>query len=446
MEGPISPLDGRYMKKTEELKKYFNEAAFFKYRYLVEIKYFLKLIDILPELNELRIKKGHIEDKLYEVYNNFNDCSYQEIKKIENITNHDVKAVEYYISNIFQYIGIKSYTPFIHFGLTSQDINTTANIFCFKKGIMKCIIPCLKIMVYELDKLSYNMRNNVMLSFTHGQPAVPTTMGKEFSVFLNRLKGQIAELQNCNFTTKFGGAVGNFNAHKFVYPNINWEDFGDKFVKEDFDLKREQFTTQISNYDNLCNIFNLLKIINNIVNDMNIDCWLYISKGYLKQKIIDKEVGSSTMPHKVNPINFENSEGNICIANALIDGITGKLNVSRLQRDLTDSTILRNMGVVLGYCLLAYKSTIQGLGRIEVDNDVIFSDLNKNKVVLTEGIQTVMRKHGIDDAYEKMKEISRGENNFDLEQVINSLDANVKNDLDGLNFNNYIGYGNVKIP
>ena len=440
MEEPISPLDGRYMKKTKELKKYFNEAAFFKYRLLVEIKYFLKLIDILPELNELRINKDKIQEKLYDVYNNFNDCTYKEIKKIEDITNHDVKAVEYYMSNIFKNIGIYKYTPFIHFALTSQDINTTANMFCFKKGIMKCIIPCIEVMMDELILLSCDMKNNIMISFTHGQPAVPTTMGKEFSVFLYRLESQIKKLRDSNFTTKFGGAVGNFNAHKLSYPNIDWESFGDNFVKEGFDLEREQCTTQISNYDNLCNTLNILKIINNIVNDMNIDCWLYISKGYLKQKIIGNEVGSSTMPHKVNPINFENSEGNICLANALIDGITGKLNVSRLQRDLTDSTILRNMGVVLGYCLLSYKSTIQGLNKIMVDSDVISNDLNKNKVVLTEGIQTVMRKHGIENAYEKMKELSRGENNFDLEQVIYSLDDNVKKDLDGLDVTNYIGY------
>jgi adenylosuccinate lyase len=342
--------------------------------------------------------------------------------------------------NIFKFNGIQKYTPFIHFALTSQDINSTANMYCFKKGIIKCIIPCIEVMMNDLIVLCSNMKNNVMLSFTHGQAAVPTTMGKELSVFLYRLESQTIKLRNCDFTTKFGGAIGNFNAHKLAYPNIDWENFGDDFVEECFDLKREQCTTQISNYDNLCNILHILKIINNIVNDMNIDCWLYISKGYLKQKINSKEVGSSTMPHKVNPINFENSEGNICIANALIDGITGKLNVSRLQRDLTDSTILRNMGVVLGYCLLSYKSTIQGLNKIMVDTDVINNDLNNNKVVLTEGIQTVMRKHGIENAYEKMKELSRGENNFDLEQVIYSLDDNVKKDLDGLDVTNYIGY------
>jgi adenylosuccinate lyase len=440
MEEPISPLDGRYVKKTEELKKYFNEAAFFKYRLLVEIKYFIKLIDIVPELNELRSKKDEISDKLYHVYNNFTDFTYKDIKKIEDITNHDVKAVEYYMCNIFKFNGIQKYTPFIHFALTSQDINSTANMYCFKKGIIKCIIPCIEVMMNDLIVLCSNMKNNVMLSFTHGQAAVPTTMGKELSVFLYRLESQTIKLRNCDFTTKFGGAIGNFNAHKLAYPNIDWENFGDDFVEECFDLKREQCTTQISNYDNLCNILHILKIINNIVNDMNIDCWLYISKGYLKQKINSKEVGSSTMPHKVNPINFENSEGNICIANALIDGITGKLNVSRLQRDLTDSTILRNMGVVLGYCLLSYKSTIQGLNKIMVDTDVINNDLNNNKVVLTEGIQTVMRKHGIENAYEKMKELSRGENNFDLEQVIYSLDDNVKKDLDGLDVTNYIGY------
>jgi adenylosuccinate lyase len=441
MDDPISPLDGRYSKKTCELKEYFNEAAFFKYRLLVEIKYFLKLIDVLPELSNLRIHKNNIKEQLYEIYTNFDDNSYKEIKRLESITNHDVKALEYYISNIFLNSGIQSYTSFIHFGLTSQDINTTANMISLKKGIVKCIIPCIEVMMNELVMLSKDMANDIMLSFTHGQPAVPTTMGKELSVFLYRLEEQLINLRRTKFTTKFGGAVGNFNAHKFAYPDINWEDFGDEFIKNDFGLQREMCTTQISNYDNLCNTLSLLKTINNIVNDMNIDIWLYISKGYLKQKIVGNEVGSSTMPHKVNPINFENSEGNICIANSLIDGITGKLNISRLQRDLTDSTILRNIGVLFGYCLVAYKSSIVGLGKIMVDNDVITSDLNKNKVVLTEGIQTVMRKHGIENAYEKMKELSRGENNFDIEQVIYSLDDDkVKKDLDGLDVTNYVGY------
>tara|TARA_Y100000816_G_scaffold292578_2_gene288771 strand:- start:95 stop:1426 length:1332 start_codon:yes stop_codon:yes gene_type:complete len=440
MEEPISPLDGRYVKKTQELKKYFNEAAFFKHRLLVEIKYFLKLIDILPELSDLRSKKSEVEEKLYKVYINFNNSSYQEIKNIEDKTKHDVKAIEYYMYNIFRDIGIESYIPFIHFGLTSQDINTTANILAFKSGLFEYIIPCLEEMRRELMFISEEMKDSVMLSFTHGQPAVPTTIGKEFSVFLYRLETQVKNLEKSKFTTKFGGAVGNFNAHYLAYPNIDWEDFGDKFIKEEFNLKREKITTQISNYDNLCNTLNRLKIINNIVNDMNIDCWLYISKGYLKQKITGEEVGSSTMPHKVNPINFENSEGNICLANALIDGITGKLNISRMQRDLTDSTILRNLGVVLGYCLLAYKSTITGLTKIMVDKDVIMSDLNNNKVVLTEGIQTVMRKHGIVNAYEKMKELSRGGDEFQVEQVIYSLSDDVKKDLDGLDVTNYVGY------
>ena len=441
MNDPISPIDGRYFTKTQELKKYFNEYAFFKYRILVEIHYFINLVEVLPELSEFKstLSKGDLIDKIQDIYINFNTEDYKEIKSIERSTNHDVKAVEYYIKSKFEQLEIDKYSSFIHFGLTSQDINTTANMLCLKNGIFDCLEPCLVEICHELFDISKNMGMSVMLSFTHGQPAVPTTMGKEFSVFMYRLECQLNKLKNCTFSTKFGGAVGNFNAHLLAYPKIDWEVFGDNFIKH-LDLVREQCTTQISNYDNVCDILNTLKTMNNIVNDLNIDCWLYISKGYLKQKTVVTETGSSTMPHKVNPINFENSEGNICLANALIDGISGKLNISRLQRDLTDSTILRNIGVVMGYCLIAYKSTLTGLGKIMINESVISDDLNKNNVVLTEGIQTVMRKHGIQDAYEKMKKLSRGEDDFQIEQVIYSLNDDVKKDLDGLVITNYVGY------
>ena len=442
MDDPICPLDGRYSNITSELKKYFNEAAYFKYRIFVELQYFLKLISILPELKCYSHKIPTICQIVMKIYNDFDDESYNSIKQIEMETKHDVKAIEYYIRNHFEKNELNTGIPFIHFGLTSQDVNTTANMYCLKLGINESIIPCIEKILTKLDSFCTENKNSVMLSFTHGQPSVPTTMGKEFHVFLYRLKCQLYNLQKINYTTKFGGAIGNFNAHKLAYPNINWEKFSDNFIYETFGLKREQCTTQISNYDELCNILYLLKTINNIINDLNIDSWLYISKNYLKQRVVSTETGSSTMPHKVNPINFENSEGNICIANSLIDGITSRLNISRLQRDLKDSTILRNIGVILGYSLISYKSTLLGLEKINVNQEVLNKELDDNCVVLSEGIQTIMRKHGIVNAYEKMKDFTRGTNinNEKLNIFIKSLDDNVQEDLKELNFENYLGY------
>ena len=374
MSNAISPLDGRYYEKIKELSNYFSEKSFFKYRLYVELKYFLQLIDYLPELKELN--KDDIYFKIMPYYTNFNEEYYKSIKQFENITKHDVKALEYFIQNIFINENLKEYIPFIHYGLTSQDINTSANVLSLKESIVNIIIPQLNNIIEILDLYKNEMSDSVMLSFTHGQPAVPTTMGKELNVYKYRLNIQLENLNNIVYTTKFGGAVGNFNAHKLAYPDIDWNNFADKFI-ENMGLVRETHTTQISNYDNMCNLFNLLKTINNIINDLNIDCWLYISKGYLKQRINENETGSSTMPHKVNPINFENSEGNICIANTLIEGITRKLPVSRLQRDLTDCTILRNIGSVIGYCLLSYKSTLEGLNKITLNDEVIKNELNE---------------------------------------------------------------------
>lgn len=443
MESTLSPLDERYFEKTKELRDYFSEMAFFKYRFYVEIKYFINLINVLPELNLLMKDKVRITQNLLGYYYCFDKTDYEKIKYYEKITNHDIKALEYYIAGIFETNGLTEYIPFIHFGITSQDVNTSANILSLKDGINRVIIPELTKISNLLNHYSNEMKNNIMLSFTHGQVAVPTTMGKELSVYKYRLDEQIKNLKDAKYSTKFGGAVGNFNAHRCAYPDIDWNTFADNLIKNDFFLERECITTQISNYDNLCNIFNLIKTINNIINDLNIDCWLYISKAYLVQRINKGETGSSTMPHKVNPINFENSEGNICIANSLIEGITRKVSVSRLQRDLTDSTILRNTGVLLGYSLLSYKSTLTGLKKIEVNKEVLEKELKENNIVLSEGIQTVMRKNNIQNSYEKLKELTRTEEKITeekLREFISTLPSNVQRELRDLSIENYTGY------
>ena len=446
MEDTISPLDGRYYEKTKELRHYFSEKSFFKYRLYVEIKYFLKLIDILPELHMDDLQKNEIMFKLMGYYKKFGDVDYFSIKQFENTTKHDIKALEYYIQNIFMNLKLKEYIPFIHFGLTSQDINTSANILSLKCSINDVVIPHLIKIINVLDVHKNEMSDTTMLSFTHGQPAVPTTMGKELNVYSYRLKQQLENLQNIIYSTKFGGAVGNFNAHHLAYPNIDWNKFADDFVENELCLKRELCTTQISNYDNICNLFNLIKTINNIINDLNIDCWLYISKGYLKQRINENETGSSTMPHKVNPINFENSEGNICIANSLIEGITRKLPVSRLQRDLTDSTILRNIGSIIGYCIISYKSTLEGLNKISLNDEIIKNDLEHNSIIVCEGIQTVMRKHNVENSYEKLKNLTRANkriNEEDIKKYIQTLENSAKKELLLLNVYNYVGYSKM---
>lgn len=444
MTNTISPLDGRYHSKTKELCEFFSEKAFFKYRLFVELKYFLQLIDYLDELKELN--KDAVHEKLIHYYHNFSNKDYDTIKKYELHTNHDIKALEYYIQTIFVTEGLSEYIPFIHFGLTSQDINTSANVLSLKDSINNVVKPSLKKLVEILEVYATDMSKHVMLSFTHGQPAVPTTMGKELNVYHYRLSVQLDNLNRAIYSTKFGGAVGNFNAHKLAYPNVDWNDFANTFVEKELELTREIYTTQISNYDNICNILNQIKCINNIINDLDIDCWLYISKGYLKQRINTNETGSSTMPHKVNPINFENSEGNICIANSLIEGITRKLPISRLQRDLTDSTILRNIGCVIGYSLLSYKSTLEGLQKIQVDHNVINTELHDHSIVLSEGIQTVMRKHKIKDSYEKLKEFTRLDKEIkgdDIQHFIHHLDGEIQNELADLTVEKYIGYADI---
>ena len=434
----ISPIDGRYQKITSVLSEYFSEFGFFKYRLYVELLYFIALIDLLPELEIIR--NTDIKDQVISIWENFNNEDYLKIKNYETILKHDIKALEYFIKEKMNDIGLKHFETFIHFGITSQDINTSANILALKNGLHYCIIPSIKNIIESLSLFSYNCKDDIMLGYTHGQPAVPTTMRKELLVFYYRIKEQLQILENMKFTTKFGGAVGNLNAHYAAYPNIDWVSFSNNFI-ESLGLIREQYTTQISNYDNLCNVLNQVKTINNIVNDLNIDCWLYISKNYLKLKVNSDEIGSSTMPQKVNPINFENSEGNICIANALIEGITRKISISRLQRDLTDSTILRNLGSVLSYSLISYNSTIKGLSKIEINNEIIKADLKNNLSVLSEGIQTILRKHKIPNSYELLHKLTRGHNvtQEDLHNFIKEMPETSQEDLKRVTLETYIG-------
>ena len=436
----ISPIDGRYHNITKSLSSYFSEFSFMKYRLYVELQYFIHLIDVLPELKS--IASPSIKSIIINIWKIFDKDDFNIIKQYEIILNHDIKALEYFIRDKFKTIGLEKYTSFIHFGITSQDINTSANILALKESLFSCIIPNISKIVSNINSFIQNLGPfSTMLGCTHGQPAVPTTMSKEFHVFVYRINEQLKILNTMPFTTKFGGAVGNFNAHYAAYPEINWTYFANNFIRN-IGLQREQFTTQISNYDHLCNMLNVIKTINNIINDLNIDCWLYISKGYLKLISVSTEVGSSTMPQKVNPINFENSEGNICIANALIEGITRKISISRLQRDLTDSTILRNLGSIMAYSLIAYTSTQKGIGKIEINHEIIKKDLHDNLSVLSEGIQTILRKHNISDAYEKLHELTKVKrmNITTLNRFISTLPQRVRIEVEQLTLDNYTGY------
>lgn len=439
----ISPIDGRYQKITNVLSDYFSEFSFFKYRLYVELQYFIALIDVLPELQSIR--SSDVSSNILRIWNDFCKEDYLLIKAHEEVLQHDIKALEYFIRDKFIDIDLEDYISFIHFGLTSQDINTSANVLSLKDAMAHNIIPEITSIMDAIALCISNINNDdIMLGSTHGQPAVPTTMTKELYVFIYRLKEQIYILQSLSFTTKFGGAVGNLNAHYASYPNIDWILFANSFI-ENIGLKREQYTTQISNYDNMCNMLNQIKTINNIINDLNIDCWLYISKGYLKLKKVSTEIGSSTMPQKVNPINFENSEGNICIANSLIEGITRKLSVSRLQRDLTDSTILRNLGSVLAYSLISYKSTTKGLHKIDINREVIKQELYDNVSVLSEGIQTILRKHNVSDAYERLHKLTRQNRLTEtlLNEFIETMPYKVQLELKTVTLENYIGFNHT---
>lgn len=416
----ISPIDGRYRGKTEALDNYFSEFALIKYRLFVEVEYFIALCKIpLPQLQSFDQKK--FKD-LRKTYSNFSTEDAQKIKDIEKVTNHDVKAVEYFIKEKFDLLGLEKYKEFIHFGLTSQDVNNTAVPFALKEAFKKIYSPVLNELVSTLDILSQEWDNIAILARTHGQPASPTRLGKEIFVFVERLQKQIGFLNFIPFTAKFGGATGNFNAHKVAYPEIDWAEFGNSFVDNVLMLERQQTTTQIEHYDFIGALFDTMKRINTILIDLSRDIWTYISFDYFKQKVKKGEVGSSTMPHKVNPIDFENAEGNLGIANAIFEHFSAKLPISRLQRDLTDSTVTRNFGVPFGHTLIALKSLKKGIGKLIVNTDKISKDLENNWAVVGEAIQTILRREGYPNPYETLKDLTRVNNKVDENTIAEFID------------------------
>jgi adenylosuccinate lyase len=392
----ISPIDGRYFKTTRSLSPYFSEYGLIHYRVLVEIEYFIALGDVLPELKKL--SKGK-ESDLRKIYQNFNEQDAESIKEIEKTTNHDVKAVEYFIKKKFESIGLNECKEFIHFGLTSQDINNTSVPLSIKDFLEKEFMPALQKLVAQLTSIAAQWKSIPMLARTHGQPASPTRLGKEIYVFVERLNKQIDLLKTIPYSAKFSGATGNFNAHHIAYPEIKWNEFADQFVNKKLGLSRSNPTTQIEHYDNLAALFDNLKRINTILIDFSRDVWQYVAMNYFKQKIKAGEIGSSAMPHKVNPIDFENAEGNLGIANALFEHLSAKLPISRLQRDLTDSTVLRNVGVPFAHTVIAFRSLDKGIGKLELNQDAINKDLEDNWAVVAEAIQTVLRKEGYPNPY-----------------------------------------------
>ena len=438
----ISPIDGRYRNKIEKLTDYFSEKALIKHRLIVEIEYFISLVEIpLPQLEKFPINK--IEN-LKKIYEKFKDEDALEVKKIEKQTNHDVKAIEYFLKNKFDKIGISKFKEFIHFGLTSQDINNTSVPLSIKNAIIEEYLPNLNKLLSNLYKLSNESKKIPMLARTHGQPASPTRLGKEIMVFIERLENQIKVLSSIPNAAKFGGATGNYNAHVISYPEINWRKFSSTFLKKKFGLKHSFPTTQIEHYDYFSSQCDSLRRINNILIDMCRDIWHYISMDYFKQKIVINEVGSSAMPHKINPIDFENAEGNLGIANSLFIHLSQKLPISRLQRDLTDSTTLRNTGVPFAHSIIAFKSLNKGLSKLLINKDKISKDLEENWSVVAEGIQTVLRREGYVGAYEKLKDLTRKNkkiNQATVNRFIDSLNISleVKNDLKKITPFNYVG-------
>ncbi len=438
----ISPVDGRYRKTTAKLSDYFSESALIKYRIFIEIEYFIALCEAkIPGLENF---DKNLYGKLQDIHLNFNDVDAQQVKDTESITNHDVKAVEYFIKAKFDDLNLQSYKEFIHFGLTSQDINNTAIPYSFKQALTESYYPALQELITKIEELAKEWANIPLLAHTHGQPASPTKLGKEFMVFVERLNVQLKNLQHIPNSAKFGGATGNFNAHHIAYPNINWVDFSNHFVNEILGLSRAQYTTQIEHYDQFAAQCDALKRINNIIIDLDRDIWAYISKNYFKQKIKEGEVGSSAMPHKVNPIDFENAEGNAGIANAIFEFLASKLPISRLQRDLTDSTVLRNIGVPMAHTLIAINSTLKGLNKIILNNDAIAADLESNWAVVAEAIQTVLRREAYPNPYEALKALTRTNQKITAQTMaafIDELDvdSSIKAELKEITPFNYTG-------
>ncbi|OQA00826.1 MAG: Adenylosuccinate lyase [Bacteroidetes bacterium ADurb.Bin408] len=423
----ISPVDGRYNKATAELQPFFSEYALIRYRVFVEIEYFIALCR-LPLPGFIPPDKNTIE-RIREIYADFSEKDALIIKEIEAVTNHDVKAVEYYLKKAFEQAGLEKYKEFIHFALTSQDINNTAQPLMLKDALQLVIIPFFESLIETIQYLSIQWKNISMPAYTHGQPASPTTMGKEIRVFAERLQIQLTQLKSIPVPAKFGGATGNFNAHCAAYPGIDWIAFADDFVNKTLQLNRSRVTTQIEHYDNLAAIFDAVKRLNTILIDMSRDIWSYISMNYFSLAVKKGEVGSSAMPHKVNPIDFENAEGNLGLANALLEHLSAKLPVSRLQRDLTDSTVLRNTGVPLAHTLIALKSLSKGLAKLSLNETVVSRDLDANWAVVAEAIQTVLRSIAYPEPYEKLKELTRTGHKITQKQMhafIDSLDVNKK--------------------
>ena len=439
----ISPIDGRYRSKTQTLADYFSEYALIRYRVRVEIEYFIALCELpLPQLKQF---DHSLFERLRDVYIRFNEQSAQRVKDIEKVTNHDVKAVEYFLKEEFDKIGgLEAYKEFIHFGLTSQDINNTATPLLLKEALHDVYYPQVEELIAQLKQYANEWENVSMLAKTHGQPASPTRLGKEIMVYVYRLTEQLETLKASKLTAKFGGATGNFNAHHVAYPSYDWRAFGNSFVHDKLGLAREQWTTQISNYDYLAAVFDGIRRINTIIIDLDRDFWMYISMDYFKQKIKAGEVGSSAMPHKVNPIDYENSEGNLGIANAILTFLSTKLPVSRLQRDLTDSTVLRNIGVPVGHSVIAIQSTLKGLRKLILHDERIKADLENTWAVVAEAIQTILRREGYPHPYEALKALTRTNKAMDEETIhefISKLDVSneVKAELMAISPLNYTG-------
>ncbi|MDR6785151.1 adenylosuccinate lyase [Pedobacter africanus] len=424
----ISPVDGRYRNTTQNLSKYFSESALIRYRVFVEIEYFIALCEAaLPGLDQFDKAKY---TQLRQIHEQFNDTHAQEIKDTEKITNHDVKAVEYFIKKQFDQLGLADYKEFIHFGLTSQDINNTAIPYSFKLALEEVYYPAITNLIDKIKELAAEWANVPLLAHTHGQPASPTKLGKEFLVFAERLEIQLNGLKSIPNSAKFGGATGNFNAHHIAYPGINWVNFSNNFVNDILGLNRAQHTTQIEHYDQFAAQCDALKRINNIIIDMDRDIWAYISKNYFKQKIKEGEVGSSAMPHKVNPIDFENAEGNAGIANALFEFFAAKLPISRLQRDLTDSTVLRNVGVPMAHTAITIASTLRGLNKLLLNEEAINADLENNWAVVAEAIQTVLRREAYPNPYEALKDLTRTNQKITAVTMADFIDGlNVNEDI-----------------
>ncbi|MCL7989127.1 adenylosuccinate lyase [Sphingobacterium sp. lm-10] len=438
----VTPIDGRYYHTTNELSAYFSEFALIKYRVLVEVEYFIALSTSgIPQMAHL---DGSLNNKLREIYQNFSLEDAQWIKDTEKVTNHDVKAVEYFLKHQFELLGLHDSLEFIHFGLTSQDINNTAIPYSWKAALEAVYLPTVQELVNELKDLASQWRDIPMLARTHGQPASPTTLGKEIFVFVERLEKQLELLAQVPHAAKFGGATGNFNAHTVAYPTQDWVAFGNQFVQENLGLTRSQTTTQIEHYDNFAASCDALKRINNILIDLCRDVWSYISIDYFKQKITAGQIGSSAMPHKVNPIDFENAEGNLGIANAIFEHLAAKLPISRLQRDLTDSTVLRNIGVPFGHTLIAFKSTLRGLRKLILNQDALAKDLENNWAVVAEAIQTILRREGYPKPYEALKDLTRTNTHITQDTIAEfvtnlNISEDVKQELIAISPSNYIG-------